>query len=126
MAQSNISALNQKIQPLISPHFEQFGIDDTQFTISSATLPKEVNDNIDKISGMNMIDDINKFQQLNTSLVIGKDGNPKQQRVQDVAALGFMMQGIAQQNIQQNTPQQPTQHQEESVVDKLKKIKRNI
>lgn len=55
--------------------------------------------------------------------MIGKDGNPKQQRVQDVAALGFMMQGIAQQNIQQNTPQQPTQHQEESVVDKLKKLK---
>lgn len=67
LAQSNISALNQKIQPLISPHFEQFGIDDTQFTITSATLPKEVNHNIDKISSMNMIDDINKFQQLNTS-----------------------------------------------------------
>ncbi|MDM1299031.1 SPFH domain-containing protein [Empedobacter falsenii] len=119
----NLSALNQKIQPLIAPHFEQFGIDVTQFTISSATLPKEVNDNIDKISSMNMIDDMNKFQQFNTSLAIGKDGNPMQQSLQDAAALGLMMQGIAQQNIQQNTPQQSTQNQEESVVYKLKKLK---
>lgn len=119
----NLSALNQKIQPLISPHFEQFGIDVTQFTISSATLPKEVNENIDKISSMNMIDDMNKFQQFNTSLAIGKDGNPMQQSIQDAAALGLMMQGIAQQNNQMNIAQQQIQIQEESVVDKLKKLK---
>lgn len=120
----NLSALNQKIQPLIAPHFEQFGIQVTQFTISSATLPKEVNDNIDKISSMNMIDDMNKFQQFNTSLAIGKDGNPLQQSIQDAAALGVMMQGMTNQiNQNQNNNQSYPTVQEESVMDKLKKLK---
>jgi len=118
----NLTALNQRIHPLIQPHFEQFGVEVTQFTVSSATLPKEVNENIDKISSMNMIDDMNKFQQFNTSLAIGKEGNPLQQGVQDGAVLGMMMQGIAQQN-NQNIPQNTAPSQEESVVDKLKKLK---
>ena len=119
----NLSELNRKIQPLIAPHFEQFGIEVTQFSIASATLPKEVNDNIDKISSMNMIGDMNKFQQFNTALAIGKDGNPMQQSVQDAAALGLMMQGMANQ-INQNQMQTPTPVQpQESLIDKLKKLK---
>lgn len=117
----NLSQLNAKIQPLIAPHFEQFGIQVTQFAIASATLPKEVNDNIDKIGSMNMIGDMNKFQQFNTALAIGKDGNPMQQSVQDAAALGLMMQGMANQQ-NQSMQQQPPQA-EESLIDKLKKLK---
>lgn len=118
----NLSKLNRKIQPLVAPHFEQFGIEVTQFVISSATLPKEVNENIDKISSMNMIGDMNKFQQFNTALAIGKDGNPMQKSVQDAATLGMMMQGINQQNQHIQQPQQQAS-QEESLIDKLKKLK---
>lgn len=112
----NLSLLNQRIQPLIAPHFEQFGLEVTQFSISSATLPKEVNENIDKISSMNMIGDLDKFQKFNTAVAIGKDGNPLQQSVQDAAAMSMMFQSM-------NQNQQQTKVEEESIVDKLKKLK---
>lgn len=118
----NLTSLNQKIQPLIAPYFEQFGIQVTQFTIASATLPKEVNENIDKISSMNMISDMNKFQQFNTAIAISKDGHPIQNGIQDTAAIGMMMQGMMQQNNQIH-PNESISNTTENIVDKLKKLK---
>jgi len=119
----NLSALNQKIHPLIAPYFEQFGIQVTQFAIASATLPKEVNENIDKISSMNMISDMNKFQQFNTAIAISKEGHPVQNSIQDSAAIGIMMQGMMQQNQTQQNQTHQNSNTSETVVDKLKKLK---
>ncbi|MEH6307695.1 SPFH domain-containing protein [Olivibacter sp. CPCC 100613] len=88
----NISILNKKITPLIQPYFNEFGIEITQFTVTSATLPDEVTQYYDKITGMNMVgSDSDKFQKFNTAIAISQEGNPIQQGTQQGVALGVLM-----------------------------------
>lgn len=88
----NIATLNKSIAPLIQPYFENFGIEVTQFTITSATLPDEVVQYYDKVTGMHMVgNDLDKFQKFNTALAIGQEGNPAQQGTQQGIALGMLM-----------------------------------
>src|SRR5690606_1744276 len=89
----NLSQLNARIEPLIAPYFEDFGIAITQFTVTSVTLPEEVTGYYDKVTGMNMLgDNMDKFQQFNTAIAISKDGNMAQQGAQQGAAMGILLQ----------------------------------
>src|SRR5690606_14136719 len=64
---ANHAQLNARIAPLIQPYFDDFGIAITQFTVTSVTLPEEVTQYYDKVTGMNMAgDNLAKFQQFNT------------------------------------------------------------
>src|SRR5690606_19635355 len=68
------------------------GIAITQFTVSSVTLPDEVTRYFDQVTGMNMVGDhIDRFQQFNTAVAIGKDGHTAQQGAQQGIAMGIMM-----------------------------------
>lgn len=88
----NLSQLNARIEPLIAPYFEDFGIAITQFTVTSVTLPEEVTGYYDKVTGMNMLgDNMDKFQQFNTAIAISKDGNMAQQGAQQGAAMGILL-----------------------------------
>src|SRR3546814_2016286 len=82
--------LNDRIAPLIQPYFDDFGIAITQFTVTSVTLPEEVTQYYDKVTGMNMVgDNLAKFQQFNTAIAVSQEGHPAQQGVQQGVAMGI-------------------------------------
>lgn len=69
---SNYSELGEKILPLLKDEFDPFGIELTKFQITSTTLPKEVEEFYDKMTNMNMVDDMNKFTKFQTAQAIEK------------------------------------------------------
>ncbi|PPL00796.1 Membrane protease subunit, stomatin/prohibitin family, contains C-terminal Zn-ribbon domain [Parapedobacter indicus] len=114
----NISALNHRIEPLIRPYFEDFGIEITQFTLTSATLPDEVTQYYDKVTGMNMVGgDLERFQKFNTAIAISQAGNLAQQGTQQGVALGMLMGQVNQ------PPQPATAAPADDHTIKLQKIK---
>lgn len=115
----NLSELNKKLLPLVQPYFANFGIEVTQFTITSATLPEEVTAHYDKVTNMNMVTDMNKFQQFNMANAIGTAGTALHDGAQQGAMMGMMMN--AMQNMQQqNATQTPPA---DDIAQKLKKLK---
>jgi len=65
---ANLSAVNARLLPAIAPYFLDLGVTLTQFTVTSVTLPDEVNDYYDKVTSMNMIGDMSRFQAFNTAI----------------------------------------------------------
>jgi membrane protease subunit (stomatin/prohibitin family) len=127
----NISELNQRIAPLIRPYFDDFGIEITQFTLTSATLPDEVTQYYDKVTGMNMVgNDLDKFQKFNTAIAISQEGNLAQQGVQQGLGLGLVVGQVnhTQQTLQdsqaisQTTSSVSADNKDEHTI-KLQKIK---
>jgi len=115
---SNLSTLNHRIEPLIRPYFEDFGIEITQFTLTSATLPDEVTQYYDKVTGMNMVGgDLDKFQKFNTAIAVSQAGNPVQQGAQQGVALGMLMGQVSQ------SPQPAAAAPADDPTTKLQKIK---
>lgn len=101
----DLSDLNARITPLIKAYFDDFGIEITQFTVSSITLPEEVTQYYDKVTGMNMLgDNMEKFQQFNTAIAISKDGNPAQQGTQQGLAMGMLVNGMNMGQKEQQVP----------------------
>lgn len=74
-AVGNISELNKKIQPLIQQYFTDLGLEVTQFTITSVTLPEEVLKHYDNVTGMNMVTDMNKFSQFRVANAMDKENS---------------------------------------------------
>ncbi|GIJ96727.1 hypothetical protein CAPN001_12960 [Capnocytophaga stomatis] len=97
----NMTELSNRIRPMIEPYFSDFGIEITQFTVSSVTLPQEVTEFYDKATSMNIIGDMNRFQQFNTANAIGNDRSNLNSSVKEGVAMGMMM-GTMQQQMQQN------------------------
>lgn len=116
----SITAISDKIRPLITPYFENLGVEVTEFTISSVTLPEEVTKNYDSVTSMNMIGDLDAYTKFQTAKAIGTANNTMQSNVKDGAAMGLMM-GTMQQQIKSNEekPADPTN----SIVDKMKQLK---
>lgn len=83
----NVTELSKKIEPFLKPYFLQLGIELTQFVITSVTLPEEVLAHYDKITNMNMVSDMNRFQQFNMANAIGTSGTA----LNEGAAQGAMM-----------------------------------
>lgn len=110
----NISELGRKIEPLLKPYFENIGIELTQFIITSATLPPEVTEYYDKVTGMNMIPDMNKYQQFNQANAMGQAGTAANEGMQQGVMAGIMLNALQQQ------PQAQTQ---EDITAKLQKLK---
>jgi membrane protease subunit (stomatin/prohibitin family) len=110
----NLSALNGKIQPLIQPYFAELGLEVTNFTIAGATLPEEVLKHYDTVTGMNMVDDMNKFTQFNTANAIGNDNSALNDAARQAVALGMIM---------QHQQPQPATPPADDVTSRLKKLK---
>src|SRR5690606_3882534 len=110
-----------RIQPLIQPYFDDFGVEITQFTLTSATLPEEVTQYYDKVTGMNMVGgDLKRLQQIDTALAVSQPSNPARQGTQRGVALGMMM-GQANQ-VAQPAAATPAPAEDEHTT-KLQKIK---
>jgi membrane protease subunit (stomatin/prohibitin family) len=87
----NISELNKKIQPLIQPYFTDLGLEVTQFTITSVTLPEEVLKHYDNVTGMNMVTDINKFSQFSVASAMDKENSAMGEAARQSVAIGMIM-----------------------------------
>ncbi len=55
--------IGDEIKPALQKELDPFGIELTRFQVTSTSLPKEVEEFYDKMTNMNMVDDMNKFQQ---------------------------------------------------------------
>lgn len=121
----NVTELSARIEPMLAPYFEELGFELTRFMISSVTLPDEVSEFYDKMTSMNMVGDMNRFQQFNIANAIGQPGTEMAQGVQ-----GGMMMGMAINAIQQSQamqagvqPQGSAAPAEDDVMGKLTKLK---
>lgn len=109
----NITELGRKIEPYLKPYFLQLGIELTQFTVTSVTLPEEVTAHFDKITNMNMVTDMDKFTKFNTANAIGEKGTAMHDATQNALAMAIMMN-----QMQQNKPEA-----KEDITAKLQKVK---
>lgn len=74
---ANYTELGDAILPVLQRDLDDFGIELTKFQITSTSLPKEVEEFYDKMTTMNMVDNMNKFQQFQISNAIEKSAeNP--------------------------------------------------
>ena len=69
---SNYTEIGDRIKPILNQDFAEFGVELTKFQIASTSLPKEVEEFYDKMTNMNMVDDMNKFQQFQQAQAIEK------------------------------------------------------
>lgn len=111
----NITEIGKKITPSLQPYFAQFGIDLVTFTITSVTLPEEVNAHYDKITNMNMVTDMDKFTKFNTAQAIAQEGT-----IVNAGITSGMIAGMMVNQMQQQTHQQL---QQEDITTKLQKLK---
>lgn len=107
----NISELSKKIEPSLKPYFLQLGIELTQFIITSVTLPDEVTAHYDKMTNMNMVNDMDKFTKFQTAEALGQKGTA----INEGTMMAMMMNQIQQQH------NQPTNN--EDISSKLVKLK---
>ena len=98
---SNYSELGDKIAPSLQEDLDAFGIELVKFQITSTSLPKEVEAFYDKMTNMNMVDDMQKFQQFQSANAIEKAAeNPGGGAGEGIGmGMGF---GMAQMMMNQN------------------------
>lgn len=113
----NISGLNEKIQPSIQSFFTGFGLEITQFTVSSVTLPEEVLRHYDQVTGMNMVTDIDKFSQFSIATAISNENNGMADVTRQGMAMGMIM------NINPSATPQQKAGQTEDIPGRLKNLK---
>jgi membrane protease subunit (stomatin/prohibitin family) len=107
----NISALNERIQPLIQPYFTDLGVEVTRFAITGATLPDEVLKHYDNVTSMNMVTDMDKFTKFNLANAMEKGDNKVADAAQQALALGVILNQL------------PTTPQQDDIPTRLKKLK---
>ena len=126
---SNYSELGDTIAPILQKDLDPFGIELVKFQITSTSLPKEVEAFYDKMTNMNMVGDMNKFQQFQQSNAIEKAAeNPNGGAGEGIGAgLGFgmaqmfMNQQNQNQNQNQNAPV-PQKETKEDIINLLKEL----
>ena len=116
----NITSVSDKVRPLITPYFENLGIEVIEFSISSVTLPEEVTKHYDAVTSMNMIGDMDAYTKFQTAKALGTENHSMQRNVQDGAAMGMMM-GAMQQQMKTNETQPSTSAN--PIMEKLRQLK---
>ena len=124
---SNYSELGNKISPLIQEVLTPFGIELTKFQISSTGLPKEVEAFYDKMTNMNMVDNMNKFNQFQSANAIEKAAdNPGGAGEGMGMGMGFgmaqMMMNQQNQMQQNNDSSNPKKETKEEILKTLKEL----
>jgi len=114
---ANYTELGNAILPVLQKDLDSFGIELTKFQITSTSLPKEVEAFYDKMTNMNMVDNMNKFQQFQISNAIEKSAeNPTGNNSGIDMGMGmgmaqmFMNQMNQNQQQNQNTPSNQQQN----------------
>lgn len=103
---ANYSELGDKIMPILQVDLDPFGIELVKFQITSTSLPAEVEAFYDKMTNMNMVDDMQRFQQFQQAQAIEKAAENPGGGAGEGIGIGMGM-GMAQQMMQQqNTAKQ--------------------
>ncbi len=130
---THYTELGEKIRPILQADFDNFGIELVKFQVTSTSLPKEVEEFYDKMTNMNMVDDMNKFSQFQTAQSMEKAAeNPGGGASEGIGmGMGFGM-ANAMMNQQQQQQQQQPQNQgnadagkaqtREEIMDTLKQL----
>lgn len=113
----NMEELNEKIKPLIQSIFRGFGLEIMQFSVTSVTLPEEVLRHYDKVTGMNMVSDMDKFSQFSIATAIGNENNGMADVTRQGLAMGMIM------NINPAATQQQKTGPAEDISGRLKNLK---
>ena len=116
---SNYTELGEKLTPVIQSDLDPFGIELVKFQVTSTSLPKEVEEFYDKMTNMNMVDDMNKFQQFQTAQAMEKAAeNPGGGASEGIGmGMGFGMANMMTQ--QQQQQQQAQQNQQAANTPKV-------
>ncbi len=64
--------LGDQVAPILQKDLDPFGIELVKFQVSSVSLPKDVEEFYDKMTNMNMVNDMNRFQQFQTAQAMEK------------------------------------------------------
>ncbi|MEL6190642.1 MAG: SPFH domain-containing protein [Bacteroidota bacterium] len=121
--QANKTEFVDALKPRIKDFFDGFGLEITDFSIQSITLPPELQDFLRKNTQMNMVGDMQRFMQFQTATSLEKAAeNPSGGNSGMDMGAGFAM-GQAMMNSmnQANTPSQPAQGESKEDIMKLLK-----
>lgn len=119
------SELGDQIAPRLQEELDRFGIELVKFHISSTSLPKEVEAFYDKMTNMNMVDDMQRFQQFQQAQAIEQAAENPSGGAGEGIGVGIGM-GMAQMMMnqqQQAKPQETTKAQtREEILATLKEL----
>ncbi|MFT5386023.1 MAG: membrane protease subunit (stomatin/prohibitin family) [Saprospiraceae bacterium] len=127
---ANYTEIGEKVAPFLQADLDPFGIELVKFQITSTSLPKEVEAFYDKMTNMNMVDDMNKFTQFTTANAMEKAAeNPGGGASEGIGmGMGFGManqmmnqQQQQNQNANKNAPDAKPQSKED-IMDTLKQL----
>jgi membrane protease subunit (stomatin/prohibitin family) len=128
--QANKTEFVQALEPRIHDYFEQFGLDLTDFSIQSITLPPELQEYLRKNTQMNMVGDMDRFMkfQMGTSMEKSAENPGGGNAGMDMGAGIAMGQMMMNQMSQSSAPQNQGgggQSQEDimGLLEKLGKLK---
>jgi len=100
------------LQPRIADYFTGFGLELTDFSIQSITLPPELQEYLRKNTQMNMVGDMNRFMQFQAANAVEKSAeNPSGGNQGMDMGAGFAM-GNMMMNMMNQANQQPPQQQQ--------------
>ena len=122
---ANYSELGDKMIPILQKEFEPFGIELVNFQIASTTLPKEVLEFYDKMTNMNMVENMNKFQQFQQANAIEKAAdNPGGGAGEGIGmGMGMGMANMMMNQQQKNSDQESTKPQtKDDIMKTLKEL----
>ena len=126
--QAQKTEFTKALMPRIQEYFTQFGLDITDFQIQSITLPPEVNEFLRKNTQMNMVGDLNKFQQFQQAKAMedaAKNGGTGMDMTGMMMA-NMMMQNMSQQQQnqqnQQNSQNTPPAQSKDDIMKTLKDL----
>ncbi|MBW8684954.1 SPFH domain-containing protein [Chitinophaga rhizophila] len=114
----NLQTLNHRIRPLIQPYFDTFGIEVTEFVITSVTLPDDVASHFDKVTSMNMVSDMDAYMKFNQANALGTEGTAMNDAAQQGAAMAYMVSAIQAQHAQP-----PPAEKQDDITTRLKQLK---
>lgn len=122
--QANKSEFVAALMPRISEYFQGFGLELTDFSIQSITLPPELQEFLRKNTQMNMVGDLQRFMQFQTAVSMEKSAqNPGGNPGMDMGAgfaMGQMMMNAM--NQQPQPQQQPQGQSKDDIMNTLKQL----
>lgn len=108
---ANLNEYSEKIQEIIKPSADGYGLDLTQFLVENISLPEAVQEALDRRSSMGIIgkDNMNAYTQMQFADSLGKEGGAGMAGDAMGMGMGFAMAGQMAQAFSQPGAQQPSQ-----------------
>ncbi len=100
----NYKNLSDFCQNKLGEEFLEYGLEITKFLISSINLPEELQKRLDEGTGMNMLGDMNKYQQMKMGDALGNSEGTSG-GAENMMGMMFMQQMMNNQNQQKTSPQ---------------------